>query len=253
MDQKEIDALISQSQGSIAEFSKKQEELIKNLSEKVDTASSTPHHHRKGKVMGQLSRVTEESEAGTNMVMGYMENVLTVISRQQDFIKDIITKYSENPEAIGVIEVLTYLKDNTAAIEELIYSAMDAFQFQDIGRQKLMKVMYTLSKLNEYLNELLGGHEDRGKEFGNAIEKKTLEKDKEKVRVDHIVSDFQGSRSAAAPEDETDDIPAPPAADVEDVDRIITDFQKKENNRDVMDNKDVDDLIAQFQNKNKAG
>jgi len=238
MDQKEIDALISQSQGSIAEFSKKQEELIKNLSEKTDTA--TPSHTRKGKVMGQLSRVTEEAEAGTNMVMGYLENVLTVLTRQQDFIKDIIDKFSENSDAINVNEVLMFLKDNTHVIEDLIYSAMDAFQFQDIGRQKLMKVMYTLSKLNEYLNELLGGHEERGKQFGSTIEKKTLEKDKEKEKVDGIISDYKENSSESSGVDTpADDKPASDSTDI-----------AQEKNENVSNNKDVDDIIAEFQKNN---
>jgi hypothetical protein len=239
MDQKEIDALISKSQGSIAEFNKKQEELIKHLAEKNEPASlsRTESSPKKGKVMGQLSRVTEEAEAGTNMVMGYLENILAVVSRQQDFVKDITGKYRENPDTIDVLEALTFLADNFSLIEELIYSAMDAFQFQDIGRQKLMKVMYTLSKLNEYLNELLGGHEERGRQWGSTIEKKSMEQDKEKDVVDQVVSDFKSSSTTGA-------TAANPVSDAPAQGNPV-------GNSESVDNSDIDSIIAEFQQKNK--
>lgn len=184
MDQKEIDAMFSQ--GSITEFNKKQDEIKKHLSEKDASLQ------KKGKVIGQLTKVSEESEAGTNMVMGYLENVLSLISKQQSFIKDMLNMHKENPSVVNVDEVLSYLNDNNTTIEDIVFSAMDAFQFQDIGRQKLMKVMYTLAKLNEYLNELLGGEENRDKAFGHQIEKRTLEKDIDKELVDGIVDSFKG-------------------------------------------------------------
>jgi len=233
MDQKEIDALIQQSQGTLAEFSKKQEQLIKNLSGKKEpqiSPKSTPspsppanpqvnreESRRKGKVMGQLSRVTEESEAGTNMVMGYLENVLTVIGKQQCFIRDIREKYNENAQEINVDEALCFLDENLTLIEELIFNAMDAFQFQDIGRQKLMKVMYTLSRLNDYLNELLGGEEDRGKLFGRQIEQKTLDQDKEKEMVDGLVSNYKKD--------------TPTIQSNDDVDKIIAEYQNQGNHQ----------------------
>lgn len=253
MDQKEIDALINQ--GSVAEFNKKQEELLKNLVDKTSSAPSAPasdddsllhskkSDEKKGKVMGQLSRVTEEAEAGTNMVMGYLENVLSVVSRQQDFMTDIIDKYGENPSVINVHEALTFVKDNNTVVEELIFNAMDAFQFQDIGRQKLLKVMYTLAKLNEYLNELLGGDSDKNKSFGHKIEKKTLEQDKEKSQVDSIVSSFQeNNKSETTTEPEPS--PAPP---------VQPEPPQKDDggSQQVLNNDDINSLIAEFQNSNK--
>lgn len=246
MDQKEIDALINQ--GSVAEFNKKQEELLKNL---VDKGTPSPDaaipdedpllppeepDEKKGKVMGQLSRVTEEAEAGTNMVMGYLENVLTVISRQQDFLKDVIENYGKNPTDINaqdVQEAMTFVKDNNSVVEELIFSAMDAFQFQDIGRQKLLKVMYTLAKLNEYLNELLGGESEKNKSFGHKIEKKTLEQDKDKTQVDSIISNFQENGK----DEETKEPEAPKT--------------EGSDSNQVLDNDDINSLIAEFQNNNK--
>jgi hypothetical protein len=253
MDQKEIDALINQ--GSIEEFNKKQEELIKNLAEKEppqETASpQSPNpdkpQPRKGKVMGQLSRVTEESEAGTNMVMGYLENVLNVISKQQEFIKDIIEKYNEQPHAINAIEALSYLNDNNFVIEDLIFSAMDAFQFQDIGRQKLMKVMYTLAKLNEYLNELLGGEEEKDKTFGHHIEKKTMEKDRDKSDVEDIIQSYK--QEEQAPPEPVAPTPEPPPA--EPAPPPAPEPPQREVPSVAQSPSDVDDIIAEFQNKGK--
>jgi hypothetical protein len=127
---------------------------------------------------------------------------------------------------------------------------MDAFQFQDIGRQKLMKVMYTLSKLNEYLNELLGGHEDRGREFGSTIEKKTLEQDKEKAVVDNIISEYKGNGAESTAANDTG---INPQVNDEAVDNIAAQFQGKEKDSSPVDNKDIDSIIAEFQKKNKEG
>lgn len=189
-----------------------------------------------------MSRVTEEAEAGTNMVMGYLENVLNVVSKQKKFIDDILKTYKENPQVINApeaLEALSFVNDNMSGIEDLIFTAMDAFQFQDIGRQKLMKVMYTLTKLNEYLNELLGGEEDKDKPFGREIEGKTLEKDKDKVRVDSIVDSYQQDDETGA---ETESPVVLTAEAVVDVEEEAPD----EAPTIVQSNADVEDIIAQY-------
>ncbi len=293
MDQKEIDALINQ--GSVAEFNKKQEDILRHMVDKspspvvmptspaqetitpdADPDSPSPgdltpdpdkdspagKEEKKGKVMGQLSRVTEESEAGTNMVMGFMENVLTVVSRQQSFIKDMTETYAKNPGVIDIYEAFSYVNDNLTSIEELIFSAMDAFQFQDIGRQKLMKVMYTLAKLNEYLNELLGGDAERTKAFGHRIEKKTLEQDKDKAEVENIIASYQPDKqkSSAAPshtDSASNPVPTPHTNaethtyDKGDVDSIVSQFKEQKEQSTTVENKDIDSIIAEFQKQNR--
>jgi hypothetical protein len=246
MDQKEIDELLKK--GSFEAYNQKQDHLIKHLGDKdkpkpekaeapvepeTPTVQATPP--KKGQVMGQLSRVTEESEEGTNVVMGFMENVLNTVSKQQGFISDIKKRYQENPGDIDINEVLCFVSDSLSTIEENIFGAMDAFQFQDIGRQKLMKVMYTLTRLNEYLNELLGGEAQRAKIFGKKIEEKSLEKDKDKDRVDHIIEGYKGNDGNTA-------------ASNDDVDSIVANFKKSES--DNVSNDDVENIIAEFQ-KNK--
>ncbi|MCP5105602.1 MAG: hypothetical protein GY950_19605, partial [bacterium] len=130
MDQKEIDELLKA--GTFKDYNEKQEELIKNISDKSkrtpppappappaaagqdkeEIAPPIPTGEKQGRVMGQLSRVTEESEAGTNVVMEYMENVLSTISMQQGFIKDIRNKFREFPSEINIDEVLTFVNDS---------------------------------------------------------------------------------------------------------------------------------------------
>ncbi len=189
---------------------------------------------KRGKVMGQISKVTEASEEGTNLVMNYLDKVLTLISQQNKFIGDI-SKLNENcPGAVDVAEVMQYLKEYSQSIENTIFDAMDAFQFQDINRQKLMKVMYTLAKLNEYLNDLLGYEADKPDHFGHQIDNKTMVSDQDKSDVDQIINDFQGGQidASAAVDDEHEVTGSRAAAsvdaDLSDVDKIIADFNSQQ-------------------------
>ena len=189
MDQKDIDALIN---GDIPDqVSSQLDEQEKQLLHITQELSSEDSSSSRGRVMGQISTVTEESEKGTNVVMGFLENVLTTVGEQKDFIKNLSQKYQASNEDIDWSMVCSHISDISTLIEEEIYAAMDAFQFQDIGRQKLMKVMYTLGKLNEYLNDLLGKESSRDRQFGRNIEHKTLEKDKDKAQVDALIKEFK--------------------------------------------------------------
>jgi len=186
MDQKEIDELLKK--GNVDNFNKKQEELYNKLSNKINQTGSNKQeiekNKKKGKVLGQLSKVTEEAEAGTNMVMNFLDNVLTITSKM----KEKLNAQKDNEENKLIDEML----DSTELIENLIFNAMDAFQFQDINRQKLMKVMYTLAKLNEYLNDLLGADNDEDQTFGHDIENTSLfQKDGKKSDVDSVIEEFK--------------------------------------------------------------
>lgn len=190
MDQKDIDALITGgiTPPSMSESVKTEDDsVLQEITRELASGQAST----KGRVLGQISTVTEESEKGTNEVMGFLENVLTTISEQRQFINEISKKHSEGAPAIDWGMVCSHIDDISILIEEEIYAAMDAFQFQDIGRQKLMKVMYTLGKLNEYLNELLGHEDTKDRQFGRNIDKKTLEKDKEKSDVDAVIAQYK--------------------------------------------------------------
>lgn len=185
MDQREIDEIMQK--GDLSQIEKKQQEL----SQKLETNGAKPPRPQ-GEVIGQLSRVTEESEAGTNMVMNFLENVLTVLSKMKNYHKNVEAKLQADANSVKTAEVLRFYGDTVFLAEDLIFGAMDAFQFQDINRQKLMKVMFTLAKLNEYLNELLGTEADKNKQFGHDIESTTLQKDSRKTEVDSLINTFQG-------------------------------------------------------------
>jgi hypothetical protein len=180
MDQKEIDALLNVGKSDLSDISKKQEGLAQKL--KVD-----PPPTPEGKVIGQISRVTEEAEQGTNMVMNYLENVLSIITKQKEFLQKRKSAADDSPE---MMEIINFFSDTTFICEDLIFNAMDAFQFQDINRQKLIKVMHTLSQLNDYLNDLLGTSQKRTN-FGKEIEQKSLLKDEKKTEVDQLIEGFQ--------------------------------------------------------------
>ena len=185
MDQKEIDRIIQG--GSLEDFNRRQEKLVDNIQglEAESKASG------KGRVIGQLSNVTEDSEVGTNMVMNYLENVMTITAKFKTFLDDCSRRTSQDPAAVEVESLIKYSQDSLFLIEDLLFNAMDAFQFQHINRQKLLKVMYTLGKLNSYLNELLGASENMGDSFGRQIENKELLKDKEKKEVDDLIAEYK--------------------------------------------------------------
>jgi hypothetical protein len=184
MDQKEIDEILKR--GDLGQFDKRQQEL----SVKLEQAGS-PLPQRQGEVIGQLSKVSEESEAGTNMVMNFLENVMTVLSKMKNYHKTCEARLQADPAAVRSADVLKFYGDTVFLVEDLIFNAMDAFQFQDINRQKLMKVMYTLAKLNEYLNELLGTEAEKSKLFGHDIENTSLQKDRKKSEIDSLISSLQ--------------------------------------------------------------
>ncbi len=180
MDQKEIDALLKGNFSELKEFSRKQEKIVEKLNQE------TKKNQTEGQVIGQLSRVTEESEQGTNMVMNYLENILTILNKQKGFLSSRKSDINENKQAE---EIYKFFEDTSLIIEDLVFSAMDAFQFQDINRQKLLKVMHVLAQLNDYLNELLGTPEKRT-HFGKNIDQKTLIKDEKKEEIDRLVKNF---------------------------------------------------------------
>lgn len=206
MDQSEIDALLSG--GNLEKENKKQQEIVDNLTNTTkDSSKKTSENKakdgisklpRKGEVMGQLSKVSEEAEEGTTLVMNYLENMLNIAQKQKEYTDKLENDFKNNSLQKSTKDIIAYFKDSSFLFEDLIFTAMDAFQFQDINRQKLMKVMHTLAQLNNYLNDLLGNEdikEDGPVNFGRNIEEKTLVSDHEKKNVDDIVAQYQNSQN----------------------------------------------------------
>jgi len=208
MDQSEIDALLDG--GNLEEENKKQQDIVNSLIKPAETEASNEIDNippteepekpkkpkKKGAVMGQLSKVSQEAEEGTTLVMNYLENMLNIATKQKEYSAKLETELKNNTLIKSTDEIIAYFKDSSFLIEDLIFNAMDAFQFQDINRQKLMKVMHTLTQLNTYLNDLLGDDsvdDDKPLNFGRNIEDKTLATDLDKENVDDIIAQFQNS------------------------------------------------------------
>lgn len=224
------------------------------MSEKPGPASTplTPgEKNKKVKTMDHMTGDAREAEAGANPVPGYLQNILNVVSKQKDFIKDITEKYKQNPEAINIIEVLTFLDDNTTFIEKLIHNAIEAFQLQDIGKQKLMKVMYTLSQLKEYLNELLGTQENLEKQLAINTGEKEPEAEKGSAdREDKFPENKNNSIESILNNNTGSDTVAEPQNSHEDVESIAAELLVEEK-KSPGNNKNIDDIIAEFTQKKK--
>ncbi len=151
MQQNEIDELFKKSDEDIKELNKKEEEIKKKSK-------------LRGKVIEQLTKITEESEKGSNIVMDYLEKTLNILAELRTLAeKNELTRKKFN-------EIITTAENN-------IYSALDAFQFQDITRQKLLKVMFILAKLHGYLTELLGFEPEEEQTVEKAINKNIEKRD----------------------------------------------------------------------------
>jgi hypothetical protein len=126
-------------------------------------------------------------ENGSDVVMNLLENILAVLGKMKNYLASSEEKYKTNPAAASTLEVLRYFEDMTLLIQDLVFSTMDAFQFQNSNRQKLMKVMSTLSKLSECLNDLLGG-EMQAKPAGQGGESPAQAHD---IKLDAVASEVQ--------------------------------------------------------------
>jgi chemotaxis regulatin CheY-phosphate phosphatase CheZ len=139
---------------------------------------------KSGKVLGQLTNITRQTEQGSSEAMMGVENALAGIDAANQELQKV--KSAGNLEGLPAIE--TKLQEAT----DCLYNCMAAFQFQDITTQKLQKVMAILAELNDYLNELLGVPEPRPEWMApKNIEKVELIKDEKKVEVDSLVNQFK--------------------------------------------------------------
>ncbi len=149
-------------QNEIDELFKKSDEALRKLNEREKEIKRKSK--LRGKVLEQLTKITEESEKGSNIVMDYLEHTLNNLADLRALANENkLTKRKFN-------EILSEAENN-------LYSALDAFQFQDITRQKLLKVMYILAKLHEYLTDFLGFTPDEEESVEKAINKKIEERD----------------------------------------------------------------------------
>jgi chemotaxis regulatin CheY-phosphate phosphatase CheZ len=138
-----------------------------------------------GKVIGQLATITSQSEQGATEAMSCLEkSIASLDSAVQELDKLKSTVPGAN---------VSGLEQHLTAIQDQLFAAMSAFQFQDISTQKLYKVMSLLADLSDYLNDLVGFPNPRPSYVvAKGIESVDLVKDKSKSNVDDLVKQFQG-------------------------------------------------------------
>jgi hypothetical protein len=138
-----------------------------------------------GRVIGQLSTITKQSEQGATEAMDQLEKSMAAVEvamQAWEKIKTLIPPASREE-----------LDRSLVAIQDNLFGTLSAFQFQDINTQKLYKVMSMLAELSDYLNTLLGVPDNPRPTWvmAKGIEDVDLEKDKSKTDVDNLVKQFQ--------------------------------------------------------------
>ena len=143
-----------------------------------------------GKVIGQLSTITKQSEQGATEAMGQLEKTMAAA--------ELAVQEWEKVKSLVPAASRTGLDNSLAAIQDNLFGTLSAFQFQDINTQKLYKVMSMLAELSDYLNDLVGVPDNPRPTWvvAKGIEDVDLVKDKSKNDVDDLVKQFQGGPAA---------------------------------------------------------
>ena len=143
-----------------------------------------------GKVIGQLSNITKQSEQGATEAMGQLEKAMAAA--------ELAVQEWEKVKSLVPAASRAELDNSLAAIQDTLFGTLSAFQFQDINTQKLYKVMSMLAELSHYLNDLVGVPDNPRPTWvvARGIEDVDLVKDKSKADVDDLVKQFQGGPAA---------------------------------------------------------
>ena len=143
-----------------------------------------------GKVIGQLSTITKQSEQGATEAMGQLEKTMAAA--------ELAVQEWEKVKPLVPAANRAGLDNSLAVIQDTLFGTLSAFQFQDINTQKLYKVMSMLAELSDYLNDLVGVPDNPRPTWvvAKGIEDVDLVKDKSKSDVDDLVKQFQGGPAA---------------------------------------------------------
>ena len=143
-----------------------------------------------GKVIGQLSTITKQSEQGATEAMGQLEKTMAAA--------ELAVQEWEKVKSLVPAASRAGLDNSLATIQDTLFGTLSAFQFQDINTQKLYKVMSMLAELSDYLNDLVGVPDNPRPTWvvAKGIEDVDLVKDKSKSDVDDLVKQFQGGPAA---------------------------------------------------------
>ena len=143
-----------------------------------------------GKVIGQLSTITKQSEQGATEAMSRLEKSLAAT--------ELAVQEWEKVKSLLPTSSHAGLDSSLATIQDSLFGTLSAFQFQDINTQKLHKVMSMLTDLSDYLNDLVGVPDNARPSWvvTKGIENIELVEDKNKTDVDDLVKQFRGETAA---------------------------------------------------------
>ena len=115
--------------------------LIETLKKQIESKKQ----EEEKQVIAKLYRVTRETEEETVKLMEMIEKAM-----------DITTECMGIADEVENQEVKDKLNGKLNELNDLLFSAINHLQFQDITRQKIERVIVALKKLNDYLNEWFG-------------------------------------------------------------------------------------------------
>lgn len=131
MTQEELDQLMA---GGDFENS----DVVENLKETLNDINQDASSHRDDHLIAQLDDVTKESEKKASEVFDNLDILLANLDQMQSLIND--------PKA---------LENEIEKMRNLIFEIMSIMQYQDIHRQKIERVINTMSAISVLMNDTL--------------------------------------------------------------------------------------------------
>jgi hypothetical protein len=144
------------------------------------------------KIIDRLDDVTVQSEVEASKVIDIIDEIKMRLNKAELFSKELkelinVNKGNDNKPVELLNKIVSIIKE----IQEMLFSAMDQLQYQDILRQKIEKIAASLGKFYDYLGEFLGRGDDRT--VGKRVEDSTLVKDQKLDEIKDIIKDVNKS------------------------------------------------------------
>ncbi|HEX7552042.1 MAG TPA: hypothetical protein VF378_00690 [Geothrix sp.] len=117
-------------------------------------AHAEPHKDGNGHVISELDTVTAVTERESNKIMDQLDQISSLVARQQQLITGIMGH--DSAQSPGVQKAIHEVMSASKEIQDKVFEAMDLMQFQDITRQKLERIVHHLRQIHDYIVELLG-------------------------------------------------------------------------------------------------
>jgi hypothetical protein len=117
-------------------------------------AHAEPHQDGSGHVISELDTVTAVTERESNKIMDQLDQIGSLVARQQQLITGIMGH--DSAQSPGVQKAIHEVMSASKEIQDKVFEAMDLMQFQDITRQKLERIVHHLRQIHDYIVELLG-------------------------------------------------------------------------------------------------